>query len=155
MAVPTTLHIGWPRGGGAPGGALEQRGGHPEGLSYCAWAQDAAGTKMGQENRLVSGLVDHRYPSVAKDGTQRDASAQATHMQSNGSHAANSHITGNRDPSFCDIPSGCCSFTGPWTVTRSSLCMLRQVAAFCCPPVAVGRDWVLKRPPDPRQSVAP
>ena len=36
-------------------------------------------------------------------------------------------------PPLCDIPSGCCSFTGPWTVTRSSLCMLRRVAAFCRP----------------------
>ena len=36
-------------------------------------------------------------------------------------------------PPLCDIPSGCCSFTGPWTVTRSSLRMLRQVAAFCRP----------------------
>ena len=34
---------------------------------------------------------------------------------------------------LCDIPSGCCFFTGPWTVTRSSLRMLRQVAAFCWP----------------------
>ena len=34
---------------------------------------------------------------------------------------------------LCDIPSGCCSFTGPWTVTRSSLRMLRWVAAFCQP----------------------
>ena len=34
---------------------------------------------------------------------------------------------------LCDIPSGCCSFTGPWTVTRSSLRMLRQVASFCRP----------------------
>ena len=33
----------------------------------------------------------------------------------------------------CDIPSGCCSFTGPLTVTRSSLRMLRRVAAFCRP----------------------
>ena len=33
----------------------------------------------------------------------------------------------------CDIPSGCCFFTGPWTVTRSSLRMLRRVAAFCRP----------------------
>ena len=33
----------------------------------------------------------------------------------------------------CDIPSGCCSFTGPWTVTRSSLRMLRRVATFCRP----------------------
>ena len=34
---------------------------------------------------------------------------------------------------LCDIPSGCCSFTGPRTVTRSSLRMLRRVAAFCRP----------------------
>ena len=32
-----------------------------------------------------------------------------------------------------DIPSGCCSFTGPWTFTRSSFRMLRRVAAFCRP----------------------
>ena len=31
------------------------------------------------------------------------------------------------------MPSGCCFFTGPWTVTRSSLRMLRRVAAFCWP----------------------
>ena len=36
-------------------------------------------------------------------------------------------------PPLCDIPSGCCSFTGPWTVTRSSLRVLRRVAAFCRP----------------------
>ena len=36
-------------------------------------------------------------------------------------------------PPPCDVPSGCCFFTGPWTVTRSSLCMLRRVAAFCWP----------------------
>ena len=36
-------------------------------------------------------------------------------------------------PPLCDIPSGCCFFTGPWTVTRSSLRMLRWVAAFCRP----------------------
>ena len=36
-------------------------------------------------------------------------------------------------PPLCDIPSGCCSFTGPWTVTPSSLRMLRRVAAFCRP----------------------
>ena len=36
-------------------------------------------------------------------------------------------------PPLCDIPSGCCSFTGPWTVARSSLRMLRRVAAFCRP----------------------
>ena len=36
-------------------------------------------------------------------------------------------------PPPCDIPWGCCSFTGPWMVTRSSLRMLRRVAAFCRP----------------------
>ena len=36
-------------------------------------------------------------------------------------------------PPLCDIPSGCCSFMGPWTVTRSSLRMLRRGAAFCRP----------------------
>ena len=34
---------------------------------------------------------------------------------------------------LCDIPSGFCFFTGPGTVTRSSLRMLRRVAAFCRP----------------------
>ena len=34
---------------------------------------------------------------------------------------------------LCDIPSGCCSFPGPWTVTCSSLRMLHRVAAFCQP----------------------
>ena len=34
---------------------------------------------------------------------------------------------------LCDIPSGCCSFTGLWTVPRSSLRMLRRVNAFCRP----------------------
>ena len=40
-----------------------------------------------------------------------------------------------REPLYplCDTASGCCSFTGPWTVTRSSLRMLRWVGAFCRP----------------------
>ena len=33
----------------------------------------------------------------------------------------------------CDIPSCCCFFTGPRTVTQSSLRVLRRVAAFCRP----------------------
>ena len=32
---------------------------------------------------------------------------------------------------LCDISSGYCFFTGPWTVTCSSLCILRRVAPFC------------------------
>ena len=34
---------------------------------------------------------------------------------------------------LCDILLLCCSFTGHWTVTRSSLRMLRRGAAFCQP----------------------
>ena len=34
---------------------------------------------------------------------------------------------------LCDVPLGCCFFIGPWTVTRSSLRVLRRVAAFCRP----------------------
>ena len=41
--------------------------------------------------------------------------------------------TGHRPTPLCDIPSVCCFFTGPWTVPRSSLRMLRRVAAFCRP----------------------
>ena len=36
-------------------------------------------------------------------------------------------------PPPCDIPSGCCSFTGPWTVTRSSL----RMSTFCLGIVAL------------------
>ena len=52
---------------------------------------------------------------------------------------------------LCDIPSGCCSFTGPWTVTRSSLRMLRRVAAFCRPlrPVLLLVSFPRSRPPPP------
>ena len=39
------------------------------------------------------------------------------------------HRIGDERP----VPSGCCFFTGPWTVTRSALRMLRRVAAFCRP----------------------
>ena len=39
----------------------------------------------------------------------------------------------NERDSLCDSPSGCGFFTGPWTVPRSSLRMLRRVATFCRP----------------------
>ena len=44
-----------------------------------------------------------------------------------------SALTGKAPPPLCDIPSSCCCFTGPWTVTHSSLRMLRRVAGFCQP----------------------
>ena len=36
-------------------------------------------------------------------------------------------------PPLCDIPTGRCFSTGPWTVTPSSLRVLRRVVAFCRP----------------------
>ena len=43
------------------------------------------------------------------------------------------------NPPLCDIPSGGCFFTGPWTVTRSSLRMLRRVPPLP-PPNAVAAE---------------
>ena len=50
-----------------------------------------------------------------------------------GAPGALTHSLQVNPPPLCDIPSGCCSFTGPWTVTRSSVRMLRRVTAFCRP----------------------
>ena len=61
-------------------------------------------------------------------------------------------------PPLCDIPYGCCSFTGPWTVTRSSLRMLRRVAAFCRPPRPVllrVSCWAQCPPPPPPPPTPP
>ena len=41
--------------------------------------------------------------------------------------------TGGPSIPLCDIPSGCCFFAGPWTVTRSSPRVLHQVAVLCRP----------------------
>ena len=54
-------------------------------------------------------------------------------LDKGGGGAFPSHTQTQGCPPPCDSPSGCCSFTGPWTVTRSSLRMLRRVAAFCRP----------------------
>ena len=50
-----------------------------------------------------------------------------------GSWDGQGFLGGGGPAPLCDIPSGRCFFTGPWTVTRSSLRMLRRVAAFCRP----------------------
>ena len=50
---------------------------------------------------------------------------------------------------LCDIPSGCCFFMGPCTVTCSSLRMLRWVAALCRPlrPVLLLVSFLRSRSP--------
>ena len=44
-----------------PGAAPERM------LSYCTWAQDAAGTKAQKEIWLISGLRDHWFLSVTTE----------------------------------------------------------------------------------------
>ena len=48
---------------------------------------------------------------------------------------------------LCDIPSGCCFFTVPWTVTRSSLRMLRRVPlpSLQTKVITVGKNEIYKR----------
>ena len=55
----------------------------------------------------------------------------------------------------CDIPPGCCFFTEPWTVTCSSLRMLRRVAAFCrlLRPVLLLVSFPRSRKPPPPHAV--
>ena len=69
-----------------------------------------------------------RMPHESEDGA---SAATPEHAGARG--GKDSSHTHSHTPPPCDIPSGCCSFTRPWTVTRSSLRMLRRVAAFCRP----------------------
>ena len=80
-----------------------------------------------------------RRPGVPNSGARRCRGAGHRRVQSSDRAAARSKPPPcppkpwpHANP-LCDIPSGCCSFTGPWTVTRSSLRMLRRVATFCRP----------------------
>ena len=74
-------------------------------LSYCTWAQDAASTKTQKENRLVSGLTDHRYLSVTR-ARHRGASGQATNTRSNGSqrYVENHRQAGTIGPELLTTP---------------------------------------------------
>ena len=86
-----------------------------------------SGTHMNTPPKGRSGVVPHknrRSHGRWLGGLERRAGRGGLQIQGSGPYP----------PPLCDIPSGCCSFTGPWTVTRSSLHMLRRVAAFCTPP---------------------
>ena len=86
-------------------------------------------------NPITSALraPGNAYRKVAAAVRERPHTAAALHHR----HRLQTHDTDAcpqpRTHPLCDIPSGCGSFTGPWTVTRSSLRMLRRVAAFCRP----------------------
>ena len=77
---------------------------------YCTCAQAAGSTEAGK-----------------KMGSSAAYKTRGPFLSQKMGHEASSA------PPPCDMPSRCCSFTGPWTVTRSSLRMLRRVAAFCRP----------------------
>ena len=100
-------------------------------------AADAWRASSGSDRRrwTPSPLVVKRGPHLPGHGQRCAAAATAgdgpgTHSRPHGSQRRCCHCP---PPPPCDIPSGCCSFTGPWTVTRSSLRMFRRVAAFCRP----------------------
>ena len=73
--------------------------------------------------------------SRARPKPQIRGSAVARHQAKSCPRVLREGLPGGQPPPPppCDTPSGCCSFTGPWTVTRSSLRMLHRVAAFCRP----------------------
>ena len=113
--------------------------------------------KAQEEMWLVSGLQDRRCPSVTRMRHEdaRGQSTERTNAEAAQRHVVTTAMRRPPDPTVdcplssltngtavppktcsyppCGIPSGCCSFKGPWTVTCSSLRMLRRVAAFCRP----------------------
>ena len=68
-----------------------------------------------------------------RGGSRTTTIGRGGRTRKGGGSAARGRVRTGNPPPLCDIPSGCCFFTGPWTVTRSSLRMLRRVAAFCRP----------------------
>ena len=81
-------------------------------------------TKSEASKSKTSAQGTHRAPTSTRGGQTKSNC---------GKIADNCEELQNIAP-LCDSPSGCCSFpTGPWTVTRASLRMLRRVAAFCRP----------------------
>ena len=106
------------------------------------------------------GVVRGRHPSTRPPCALPRRSAPPAGGQPSGSPAARpcdalAHIAPEAQcqaptpPPPCNSPSGCCFFTGPWTVARSSLRMLRRVAAFCrpLPPVLLPVSFPRSRSP--------
>ena len=85
-----------------------------------------------KEKRCTWPTTRKRLPLKQKENCTWPTTRGLTRVQGGEGDGRGCLAKGGRYPP-CDIPSGCCSFTGPWTVTRSSLRMLRRVAAFCRP----------------------
>ena len=84
-------------------------------------------------------LIGGVWPGGSKEGGSQPHPPHPPHILGPEAGRGRGYTPGQRcigrggGSPLCDIPSGCCFFTGPWTVTRSSLRMLRWVAAFCRP----------------------
>ena len=78
----------------------------------------------------MSGL--RRGPTETNYGPSRHTAETATFKTRGGRGGAGEVRIQGPGPAapLCDIPSGCSFFTGPWTVTRSSLRLLHRVNAF-------------------------
>ena len=88
------------------------------------WSGGAVALVVGDVARTDSRLPTARGPQAAMQRTGAPTQKSKSKLVL---------VDGLNPSPPCDIPSGCCSFTGPWTVTRSSLRMLRRVAAFYRP----------------------
>ena len=108
-------------GGGAPGGLVG--GGGPSG-AIRGGGGGWGGVQVGPGVHVASG-------ALGAHGRLRATPLATNCWPGGGGPSWRPRTRGVAPP--CHIPSGCCSFTGPWTVTRSSLRMLRRVAAFCRP----------------------
>ena len=97
------------------------------------------GTRHAMDNRMPPPPPPGHNTWLAPESRRRpydryhEADACVQHRNACHAGAGYKELGPPPPPPLGDIPSGCCSFTGPWTVTRSSLRMLRRVAAFCRP----------------------
>ena len=100
--------------------------------------QMATRTHPKRDTRAWEKIESRKFPSATKQPQNQPFRAcRGAHGRGHTGlappHLPTAGFSGRPPPPLCDIPSGCCLFTGPWTVTRSSLRMLRRGAAFCRP----------------------
>ena len=121
---------------GVDGGRGGGRGKGGQGLTAAVWHHQRPAPCLSHDlfrGSLRAGAEEHRrVPTAAAPPLWCPPSPPCRRRQR--LHTPSCPRPSHREATpLYDILSGCCSFTGPWTVTRTSLRMLRRVAAFCRP----------------------